>query len=74
MLFAITQDLNMLRHKNNCGHCDLKQLLLPLWSWWSGGLDVLLGATGLSEVTVLVGVFLPEKESKFIFFKQLMYL
>lgn len=31
MLFAITQDLNMLRHKNNsCGHCELNQLLLKL--------------------------------------------
>lgn len=30
MLFAITQDLNMLRHKNNCGHCEFNQLLLLL--------------------------------------------
>lgn len=30
MLFAITQGLNMLRHKNNCGHCEFNQLLLPL--------------------------------------------
>lgn len=30
MLFAIMQDLNMLRHKNNCGHCELNQLLPPL--------------------------------------------
>lgn len=24
MLFAIMRDLNMLRHKNNCGHCGVE--------------------------------------------------